>query len=143
LGVIPTKDALLKASEKQVDLVQIATGDVPVCKLVDYGKFVFELQKKEKELKKKQKTVELKEIRFSPSIGAHDFDTKIKQLIKFIEKENKVKCTVRFRGRQIAHKDIGEKLFLRIQEATKDIASLDGKMKLEGNILMMTLTPKK
>lgn len=135
--------ALDIAMEKDLDLVKIAPGSVPpVCKIMDYGKFRFEQSKKDKEAKKNQHIVEVKEIRMSPGIGENDFNVKLKNAIKFINDGDRVKVSVRFRGREMAHTNLGEILLKDFAEKCSEIAVLDKDPKLEGRNMAMFLSPK-
>lgn len=131
------------AEEKSLDLVNIApTAKPPVCRIMDYGKFRYEQSKKEKEARKNQKIINTKEIRLSPTIDENDFQTKLRSTSKFIKAGDKVKCTVRFRGREIAHHNIGEKLLDRLALEVEDIAVVERRPKLEGRNMIMILSPK-
>lgn len=135
--------ALNIALEKDLDLVKIVPGSVPpVCKIMDYGKFRFEQSKKDKEAKKNQHIVEVKEIRMSPGIGENDFNVKLKNAIKFINDGDRVKVSVRFRGREMAHTNLGEILLKDFAEKCSEIAVLDKDPKLEGRNMAMFLSPK-
>ena len=141
LGVMPPKEAMKLAKEANVDLVKIApSANPPVCKLVNYGKYRYELARKEKEAKKKQKTIEIKEVRLSPNIDANDLNTKNNAARKFIEKGNKVKVTLRFRGREMAHIDSSKHILEEFAEKLSDIAVVEKAPKLEGRSMMMFLT---
>jgi len=143
VGIVPLKDALRMAQEVNLDLVNIAPqATPPVCRIMDYGKYKFEQGKKEKEARKKQKVITVKEVRFSPTIEEHDFNTKLRHVIGFLEKGDKVKCSLRFKGRQIAHTDIGQSVMKRIMEATQDIATIEKKPLMEGRSMIMILAPK-
>lgn len=143
LGIMSSADALKVAIEKGMDLVKIAPGSVPpVCKIMDYGKFRFEQTKKEKEAKKNQRVIEIKEIRMSPGIDGNDFNTKLKNGQKFLVGGDRVKVSVRFRGREMAHTDIGEALLKDFAEKCADIATMDKHPKLEGRTMSMFLSPK-
>lgn len=143
LGVIPTKEALEKAIEKNLDLVLVApNGKPPVCKIMNYGKYKFEQSKKEKEAKKKQKTLELKELRVTPNIEEHDFDFKAKNARKFLEEGNKVKITVRFRGREVNNAKSGENVLNKFIEKLEDISTVEKKPKLEGRNMFTILAKK-
>lgn len=143
VGIVPLKDALRMAQEVNLDLVNIAPqATPPVCRIMDYGKYKFEQGKKEKEARKKQKVITVKEVRFSPTIEEHDFNTKLRHVIGFLEKGDKVKCSLRFKGRQIAHTDIGQSVMNRIMEATQDIATIEKKPLMEGRSMIMILAPK-
>ncbi len=143
LGIMSAEEALRIATERDLDLVKIAPGsNPPVCKIMDYGKFRFEQTKKEKDAKKNQRVIEIKEIRMSPGIGDNDFNTKLKNGQKFLNDGNRVKVSVRFRGREMAHTDIGEVLLRNFAEKCADIANLDKAPKLEGRNMSMFLSPK-
>ena len=143
LGIMTSSDALALAEEKDLDLVKIAPNAVPpVCKIMDYGKFRFEQLKKEKEAKKNQKVVEIKEIRMSPSIDTNDFNTKVKSAVKFLNDGNRVKVTVRFRGREMAHTSLGQELLAKFGADCSEIATIAKDAKLEGRNMSMFLSPK-
>ena len=143
LGIMSAQEALKIAVEKELDLVKIAPGsNPPVCKVMDYGKFRFEQAKKEKEAKKNQRVIEIKEIRMSPGIGENDFNTKLKNGQKFLTDGDRVKVSVRFRGREMAHTEIGEQLLKDFAAKCEDIATLDKNPKLEGRNMSMFLSPK-
>ena len=143
LGIMTSSDALALAEEKDLDLVKIAPNAVPpVCKIMDYGKFRFEQLKKEKEAKKNQKVVEIKEIRMSPGIDVGDFNTKLKNAQKFLSDGNRVKVSVRFRGREMAHTEIGRDLLNKFAELCTEVSTLDKAAKLEGRNMSMFLSPK-
>ena len=144
LGVMSPKDAMKLAREAEVDLVKIApSAKPPVCKLVDYGKYKYELVRKEKEAKKKQRTIEVKEVRLSPNIDVNDLNTKSNAARKFLEKGNKVKVTLRFRGREMAHVDSSKHILEDFAEKLSDIAVVDKAPKLEGRSMTMFLTEKR
>ena len=143
LGIMSSADALALAEEKELDLVKIAPNAVPpACKIMDYGKFRFEQLKKEKEAKKNQRVVEVKEIRMSPSIDTNDLNTKIKNAMKFLNDGNRVKVTVRFRGREMAHTSLGEVLLKQFGESCAEVATVEKGAKLEGRNMSMFLSPK-
>ena len=138
------REALVLADEAGVDLVKIApSAQPPVCKLIDYGKYRFEQQRKEKEAKKKQKVIDIKEVRFSPNIDTNDLNTKINSARKFLEKGNKVKVSMRFRGREMAHIDSSRHILDDFAQALEDVASVEKAPKLEGRTMYMFLTEKK
>src|SRR5699024_2282175 len=142
LGVKSRNEALQIAQTREVDLVLVAPGaKPPVCRIMDYGKYRFEQQKKEKEARKKQRVINVKEVRFSPGIGEHDFNTKLKQAQKFLEKGDKVKAAVRFRGRAITHKDLGREVLNRLADELKEVAVIESKPKMEGRQMFMMLGP--
>ena len=137
------REALVLAAERDLDLVKIAPqATPPVCKIMDYGKFRFEQAKKEKENRKNQKVIETKEIRLSLNIDTNDFNTKVKAAQKFLSDGNRVKVSVRFRGREMAHTNLGEKLLMDFAEACTEIANMEKNPKLEGRFMAMFLTPK-
>lgn len=143
LGIMAPAEALKIADEQGLDLVKISPQAVPpVCKLMNYGKFRFEQSKREKEARKNQHVVEIKEIRMSPGIDVGDFNTKLKNAQKFIADGNRVKVSVRFRGREMAHTDIGRELLDRFAEQCAGIANLDKPAKLEGRMMSIFLSPK-
>ncbi|HLR73149.1 MAG TPA: translation initiation factor IF-3 [Pseudogracilibacillus sp.] len=142
LGVKSRNEALEIAQKRELDLVLVAPGaKPPVCRIMDYGKYRFEQQKKEKEARKKQRVINVKEVRFSPGIGDHDFNTKLRNARKFLEKGDKVKASVRFRGRAITHKDLGREVLERLAEEVKDIADVESKARMEGRQMFMMLAP--
>ena len=143
LGIMSAAQAQRIADEQGLDLVKISPqATPPVCKLMDYGKFRFEQGKREKEAKKNQHVVEIKEIRMSPGIDVGDFNTKLKNAQKFLADGNRVKVSVRFRGREMAHTDIGKDLLVRFAEQCAEVATLDKEPKLEGRRMSIFLTPK-
>ena len=143
LGIMSAADALRIAEEKELDLVKIAPGsNPPVCKIMDYGKYRFEQTKKEKEAKKNQRIVEIKEIRMSPGIDTNDFNTKLKNAQKFLADGDRVKVSVRFRGREMAHTEIGATLLKDFAAQCAEIANMDKAPKLEGRNMSMFLSPK-
>ncbi|MDD6214169.1 MAG: translation initiation factor IF-3 [Firmicutes bacterium] len=142
LGVMSSKEALQLAQEKGLDLVNISpNAKPPVCKIMDFGKYRFELQKREKENRKNQKIINIKEVQLSPSIDTNDFNTKSKNASKFLSKGDKVKVTVRFRGREVSHSEIGEVLLKRFAEAVKEVGTVERPAKLEGRNMTMFLAP--
>ncbi len=143
LGIVSALEANRMAEEQGLDLVKISPNAVPpVCKIMDYSKFCFDQRKREKEAKKNQRVVEVKEIRMSPSIDTNDLNTKVKAAQKFLLDGNRVKVSVRFRGREMAHTNLGEKLLLDFAEACSEVASMEKNPKLEGRFMGMFLTPK-
>jgi translation initiation factor IF-3 len=144
LGIMSSKSALEMAEAKQLDLVMIAPqAKPPVCRIMDYGKFLYEVQKKEKEAKKKQKVVTLKEIRISPNIEEHDLNVKAKNAEKFLLEGDKVKVTVRFRGREADYSHFGQELLKRFSEGLAEVCIIEKEAKLEGRNMSMFLAPKK
>ena len=144
LGVMPVKEAMKLAQEAELDLVKIAPkAQPPVCKIIDYGKYRYELARKEKEARKKQKTVELKEVRLSPNIDTNDLNTKMNAARKFVSKGNKVKVTLRFRGREMAHVQASKHILDDFAEALADIAVVEKAPKLEGRSMGMVLAEKR
>ena len=143
LGIVSSAAALAMAEEQELDLVKISPNAVPpVCKIMDYGKFRFDQLKKEKEAKKNQRVVEIKEIRMSPGIDTNDLNTKMRNAQKFLTDGNRVKVTVRFRGREMAHTDIGKDLLDKFAEQCTEVANLDKGAKLEGRMMSIFLSPK-
>ena len=143
LGIMSPAEALRIADEQGLDLVKISPNATPpVCKIMDYGKFRFEQTKKEKEAKKNQRIVEVKEIRMSPSIDTNDFNVKLKNAQKFLKDGDRVKVTVRFRGREMAHTNIGEELLKQFGESCAEVASVEKNPKLDGRHMSMFLSPK-
>ncbi|HQL37049.1 MAG TPA: translation initiation factor IF-3 [Bacillota bacterium] len=143
LGIMSSRQALELAAERQLDLVKIAPqAKPPVCRIMDYGKFKFEQSKKEKEARKNQKIVNIKEIRFSPTIEDHDLNVKAKNAQKFLQDGDKVKVTIRFRGREVDHVSFGEKALERFYDIIKDYCVVEKPAKLEGRNMIMILAPK-
>ena len=144
MGIMSPRDALKMAIDKDLDLVKVAPqAKPPVCKILDYGKYRFEMQKKEKEAKKNQKVVELKEIRLSLNIDTNDFNTKVNQAAKFLQQGHKLKVSIRFRGREMAHKDVGREVLNAFFEKLEDVAVIDKDPKMEGRSMIMFLTAAK
>jgi len=143
LGVMSSKEALNIAEQNGMDLVKIAPqATPPVCKIMDYGKYKFELAKRDRETKKNQKVVNIKEIRLSPSIDTNDFNTKVNHTLKFLKSGDKVKITVRFRGREVNHSSLGKVLLDKFAEAIEDVAVVEKNAKLEGKNMFMVIAPK-
>lgn len=141
-GVVDTSVALRMAEDRDLDLVLIAAQNPPVCRIMDYSKYRFEKAKREKEQRKNQKVIELKEIRLSPTIDMHDLEVKAKSCIKFLQNGDKVKVTIRFRGRQVTHNDLGQDVFNAFLELVGEYAQIDKAAKMEGRSLIMILMPK-
>ena len=143
LGIVSAAQALMLAAERNLDLVKIAPqAKPPVCKIMDYGKYRFEQSKREKEAKKNQRVIEIKEIRLSPNIDVHDFDTKVGHARRFLTAGNKIKVSIRFRGREMTHTDLGLTIMAQFAEKCGDIASVEKPAKLEGRQMLMFLAPK-
>jgi translation initiation factor IF-3 len=143
LGVMSTRDAMDVAVKEGLDLVEVApNADPPVCRIMDYGKFKYEASKKEQEARKKTKAFQLKEIKLRPHTDEHDLNTKINSLRKFLEKKNRVKLTLMYRGREFAYQEIGIELLLRIAEEVKDIGGIEQEAKKEGRNATMVIVPK-
>lgn len=143
LGIKSRQEALDIAARANLDLVLVApNAKPPVARIMDYGKYRFEQQKKEKEARKKQKVINVKEVRLSPTIEEHDFNTKLRNARKFLEKGDKVKATIRFKGRAITHKEIGQRVLERFSEACADIGSVETKPKMDGRSMFLVLAPK-
>ncbi|MCP3030534.1 translation initiation factor IF-3 [Halobacillus sp. A1] len=142
LGVKSKNEALDIAANANLDLVMVApNAKPPVCRIMDYGKYRYEQQKKEKEARKNQTTIKIKEVRLSPGIEEHDFNTKLRNARKFLSKGDKVKASVRFRGRAITHKELGQKVLDRLAEECKDVATIETRPKMEGRNMFMMLAP--
>ena len=143
LGVMSSRDALALAEERQLDLVKIAPqARPPVCKLMDYGKYRFEQSKKEREFRKNQKVITVKEVRLSATIEDHDVDVKFKNAVKFLKDGNKVKVTIRFRGRQITHSEIGRQVMNEFAERIKEYGTVDKAPQIEGRNMSMFISPR-
>ena len=143
LGIVSAKEAQSMAYAKNLDLVKIAPkAEPPVCRIMDYGKFKFEQAKKEKEARKNQKVVDTKEVRLSPTIDDHDFNTKLNHALKFLSKGDKVKVTIRFRGREVQHAALGEAILQKFADGVREVANIDKAPKLEGRFMTMFVSPK-
>ncbi len=143
LGVMPLKQAMELAEQRNLDLVKIAPqAKPPVCKIIDYGKFRFEQSKREKEQRKNQRVVEIKEVRLSLNIDTHDFETKKNHATRFIAEGNKVKASIRFRGREMGHPELGQEIMRRFADAMSEVANVEKAPKLEGRSMLMFLAPK-
>ncbi len=144
LGILPTDDALRRAEEKGLDLVEVQPmARPPVCKIMDYGKFKYEQKRKASELKKKQTVVEVKEVKFRPKTGEHDFQTKLRHLREFLQDGNKARVTIMFRGREIVHPEIGQDILKRLAEAISDIGQVEMGARMEGKQMFMIVAPGK
>jgi len=143
IGIVPTREAFRMALEKGFDLVEISpTAKPPVCKIMDYGKYKYELNKKAKTAKKKQHIIQMKEMRLRPKIEEHDYQFKLKHIREFLEEGNKVKVFVEFRGREMAHQELGQKIIQRLEEDLKNLGIIEQKAKMEGRNLSLTFMPK-
>lgn len=143
LGIKPLREALRLAQEENLDLVNLAPhAKPPVCRIMDYGKYRYQQNKREKEARKNQKTIQVKEVRLSPSIEENDVRTKLRHVKKFLKHGDKVKLSIRFRGREITHQDLGRQVLNRMAEEVKDISDIERAPKLEGRQMIMILTPK-
>ena len=142
--MVSTREALRAAEESGFDLVEISpTAKPPVCRIMDYGKFLFEVSKKQAEAKKKQKQVQVKELKFRPTTEEGDYQVKLRNLVRFLNHGDKVKVTLRFRGREVAHQELGMKILEKIQQDTLELAVIEQHPKREGRQLLMVLAPKK
>ena len=142
-GEMPIAAALEAASEAGLDLVEVSPNqEVPVCKILDYGKLRFNEQKKKAEARKKQRTADLKEIKMRPNIDTHDYEVKTKAMNRFFESGDKVKITLRFRGREMAHQELGAKVLARVREETEEVAKVEAMPKLEGSQMVMVIAPR-
>jgi translation initiation factor IF-3 len=143
VGVVGRNEALAMAAEAGLDLVEIApNADPPVCKILDFGKFKYEEQKKKNEARKKQKVIEVKEIKLRPSIDDHDYDVKMRSMNKFIEEGDKVKVTMRFRGRELAHQELGMNVLMRVRDDLEQIAKIEQMPRMEGRQMTMVVAPR-
>lgn len=143
VGVMGVEEAIENAERAGLDLVEVSpAANPPVCKILDYGKYKYEQQKRAQEAKKKQKTIEVKEIKLRPGIEEHDYQTKLRKITEFLEKGNKVKITMRFRGREMAHQEFGMRVVERVKEDTSELAKVDSPAKMEGRQIFMMLGPQ-
>ncbi len=143
LGVLDTREAISKAEDFGLDLVEVQPNvDPPVCKILDYGKYKYEAQKRANEARKKQKIIEVKEIKLRPNIDEHDYRVKMRNVVKFLSGGDKVKVTLRFRGREMAHQELGANVLTRVREETEEIAKIEAMPKMEGRQMIMVLAPK-
>jgi translation initiation factor IF-3 len=143
LGVLPIREALNRAVEAGLDLVEISpNAEPPVCKILDFGKYKYEIQKKKNEARKKQKVIEVKEIKLRPNIDEHDYEVKMRSVHRFLDEGDKVKVTMRFRGREMVHQEIGLKVLERVRDELEERAKVEQMPKLEGRQMIMVLAPK-
>ena len=143
LGVLETSEAIRQAEDFGLDLVEVQPNvDPPVCKILDYGKFKYEAQKRANEARKKQKIIEVKEIKLRPNIDEHDYQVKMRNVQKFLNAGDKVKVTLRFRGREMAHQELGANVLTRVREETDEFAKVEAMPKMEGRQMIMVLAPK-
>jgi translation initiation factor IF-3 len=143
VGVVPTADALRRAESVGLDLMEVSpNADPPVCKILDYGRFRYEAQKKKNEARKKQKIIEVKEIKMRPNIDTHDYEVKMRSIHRFIEEGDKVKVTMRFRGREMVHQEIGKQVLDRVREEMEETAKVEQFPKLEGRQMTMVMAPR-
>src|SRR6266478_6941805 len=143
VGVVTRNEALTMADQAGLDLVEVAPGaEPPVCKILDYGKYKYEEQKKKNEARKKQKVIEVKEIKLRPGIDDHDYDVKMRSMVKFIEEGDKVKVTMRFRGRELAHQELGMDVLMRVKDDLDGIAKVEQTLRMEGRQMTMVVSPK-
>jgi translation initiation factor IF-3 len=143
VGVLPIREAIQMAYDVGLDLVEIAaSAEPPVCKILDFGKYKYEIQKKKNEARKKQKVIEVKEIKMRPGIDEHDYQVKIRSMRRFLEEGDKVKVTIRFRGRELVHQDLGVKVLHRVREELDELCKVEQVPKIEGRQLIMVLTSR-
>lgn len=143
IGVVSLREGLSMAEEAGLDLVEVSpNADPPVCKILDYGKFKYEIQKKKNEAKKKQKVIEVKEIKLRPNIDDNDYNVKMRNMRKFLEEGDKVKVTLRFRGRELAHQDLGMKVLERVKAELEELGKVEQHPKMEGRQMVMVIAPK-
>ena len=143
IGVLPTREAIQMAYSAGLDLVEVAAAaDPPVCKILDLGKYKYEIQKKKNEARKKQKVIEVKEIKMRPGIDEHDYQVKMRSMRRFLEEGDKVKVTIRFRGRELVHQDLGLKVLDRVREELEDIGKVEQMPRIEGRQMVMVITSR-
>src|SRR5271154_63646 len=143
VGLTSLRDALAMAADAGLDLVEISpNAEPPVCKILDFGKFKYEIQKKKNEARKKQKVIDVKEIKLRPGIDEHDYEVKMRSMVKFIEEGDKVKVTMRFRGRELAHQDLGMNVLMRVRDDLDVIAKVEQFPRMEGRQMIMVMSPK-
>jgi len=143
VGILPLEEGIDLAYEAGLDLVEVSpNADPPVCKILDYGKYKYEEQKKKNEARKKQKVIDVKEIKMRPGIDVHDYDVKMRSVHRFLDEGDKVKMTIRFRGREMAHQELGMKVLDRVREDLEDVAKVEQFPRMEGRMLIMVIAPK-
>jgi len=143
IGVVPLQEGLSRADDVGLDLVEVSpNADPPVCKILDYGKFKYIAQKKANETRKKQKTIDVKEIKMRPNIDIHDYDVKMRAITKFLGEGDKVKVTLRFRGRELAHQELGLKVLDRVKDELEELAKVEQMPKMEGRQMVMVIAPR-
>ena len=143
VGVLPIREALSRAADAGLDLVEISpNAEPPVCKILDFGKYKYEVQKKKNEARKKQKVIEVKEIKLRPNIDEHDYEVKMRAVHRFLEEGDKVKVTMRFRGREMAHPELGMKLLMKVKEDFEPVAKVEYEPRMEGRQMILILAPK-
>ena len=143
VGVVPRSDAIARAVEAGLDLIEVASNaDPPVCKILDFGKFKYEEQKRKNEARKKQKVIEVKEIKLRPGIDDHDYDVKMRSMRNFIDEGDKVKVTMRFRGRELAHQELGMDVLMRVKGDLDPVAKVEQHPRMEGRQMTMVMSPK-
>jgi len=143
VGVVTRNEALAKAMDTGLDLVEVSpNADPPVCKILDFGKYKYEEQKRRNEARKKQKVIEVKEIKLRPGIDDHDYDVKMRSMLKFIEEGDKVKVTMRFRGRELAHQELGMNVLMRVKDDLDKVAKMEQVPRMEGRQMTMVMSPK-
>ena len=143
VGVVTRNEAITKAMEAGLDLVEVSpTADPPVCKILDFGKYKYEEQKRKNEARKKQKVIEVKEIKLRPGIDDHDYDVKLRAMLKFIDLGDKVKVTMRFRGRELAHQELGMEVLMRVKGNLDAVAKVEQHPRMEGRQMTMVMSPK-
>ena len=144
VGVMLTRDALARATETNMDLVEVSpNADPPVCKIMDYGKFIYQKDKAQQAARKKQKQIQVKEVKFRPNSDDGDYNTKMRNVLRFIEEGDKVKVTLRFRGREMAHQNLGRELLERVAEDVKEVGKIENMPKMEGRQMVMMIGPTK
>jgi translation initiation factor IF-3 len=144
VGIVETQEAVQRAGQASLDLVELdPNADPPVCRVMDFGKWKFEQSKKQQAAKKKQKQIQVKEVKFRPGTDVGDYEVKLRNLKKFLEEGDKVKVTLRFRGREMAHQELGAELLERVEQDLEDYATVDQRPRMEGRLMVMTMSPRK